>query len=221
MLNRRRFVATGLAAGSLGLAAPAIAHKKGEEYVMPEEFMPREVRLKTKLPPGEIHVDPNQFALYQTLENNRAIRWAVGIGRGNLYHAGEFTVGAKREWPTWAPTKDMLERSPNAFKDFLEGGIYYQKSMPGGINNPLGARALYLYSAAGKDTYLRIHGTNNPRTIGVEVSNGCARLINPQIEQLYDMVPLGTRVVLYPKAGQGPAHSNIPNTAIRNVPETT
>jgi lipoprotein-anchoring transpeptidase ErfK/SrfK len=213
MLNRRHFLAAGLAAGSLGLT-PANAHKKGEAYVLPEEYMPKEVRLKTKLAPGEIHVDPNQYALFLTLEKNRAMKWTVGIGRGNLYHPGEFHVGAKRKWPTWAPTQDMLDRSPDGYKDFSEGGKYFETYQPGGIDNPLGARALYLYSSSGKDTYLRIHGTNNPRTIGVEVSNGCARLINPQVEVLYDMVPLNTRVVLYPKAGEGPAHSNIPNTAL-------
>jgi lipoprotein-anchoring transpeptidase ErfK/SrfK len=219
MLNRRHFLASGLAASSLGLAAPALAHKKGEAYVLPDELMPREVLLKTKLPPGEVHVDPNRYTLYLTMEGNRAMRWSVGIGRGNLYHPGEFTVGAKREWPNWAPTQAMLDRNPNGYKIFREGGKYFESAQPGGISNPLGARAMYLYSASGKDTYLRIHGTNDPRTIGVDVSNGCARLINPQVEDLYALVPLGTRVVLYAKTNAPAPHSIIPNTAI--VPSET
>lgn len=211
MIDRRLFLKTGLAAGSIALATPAIAHKKGEAYVLPEEYMPREVKLKTKLPAGEVHVDPNQYALYWTMPDNKAIRFTVGIGRGNLYHPGVFTVGAKREWPKWIPTPAMKKREPNNYKNFLEGEIY-ENGQPGGISNPLGARALYLYTATGRDSYLRIHGTNNPKTIGVSVSNGCARLINPQVEELYALVPLKTRVVLYEKAGAGPAHSTIPNS---------
>ncbi|MFV2037515.1 MAG: L,D-transpeptidase [Paracoccaceae bacterium] len=199
---------TSIAAGSVGLAAPALAHVKGETYVLPEEYMPREVRLRDKFPAGEIHVDPNQFALYWTLERKKAIRYTVGIGRGNLYHSGVFHVGAKQEWPRWIPTDDMKERSPEAYADFAEGEIY-ENGMPGGIANPLGARALYLYTAAGKDTYLRIHGTNNPKTIGVAVSNGCARLVNDQVKELYEMVPVGTKVVLLEKIGAPPAHSQI------------
>jgi lipoprotein-anchoring transpeptidase ErfK/SrfK len=214
MIDRRRFMISSLAAGTAGLSPfAALAHQKGQEYVMPEEFLPREIALKDPLPAGEIHVDPNQFALFWTLPNNRARRYAVGIGRGNLYHPGVFHVGRKVEWPTWIPTPDMKRRSPNAYKNFLEGGVY-ENGQPGGISNPLGARALYLYSSTGKDTYLRIHGTNDPRTIGIPVSNGCARLINPQVEELYALVPLNTRVVLYEKAGAGPAHSTIPDTGL-------
>lgn len=212
MIDRRKFLKSSLALGSLGLAAPALAHNKDEAYVLPEEHLPREIKLKTKLAPGEVHVDPNQYALFWTLPKNKALRFTVGIGRGNLYHSGTFHVGAKQEWPRWIPTDAMKKREPNNYEKFLEGGIF-ENGQPGGIHNPLGARALYLYSSTGRDTYLRIHGTNNPKTIGIPVSNGCARLINPHVEQLYALVPLNTRVVLYPKAGSTPAHSTIPNTA--------
>ncbi len=212
MIDRRQFLVSTIATGLAGFAAPAVAHKRGEVYVLPEEYLPREVRLKTRLPPHEVHVDPNQYALFWTLPKRKALRFTVGIGRGNLYHSGVFHVGAKQKWPQWAPTRDMLKRSPETYKEFLEGGKYEDSAQPGGIDNPLGARALYLYSSKGKDTYLRIHGTNNPRTIGISVSNGCARLINPHIEQLFDLVPLNTRVVLYAKAGAGPSHSTIPDT---------
>ena len=209
MIDRRKFLAASAAATVLGVV-PARAHKLGEAYVLPEEYMPREVRIRAEFEPGIVIVDPNQYALYWTMEDQRAIRYTVGIGRGNLYHDGEFYVGRKVEWPDWRPTPDMLERSPEAFAQFLEGGIYEDIPQPGGINNPLGARGLYLYNIrTRRDTYLRIHGTNNPRTIGVAVSNGCARLINPQVEELYARVPMGTRVVLYPKAGAAPAHSEV------------
>ncbi len=208
MMDRRKFMATGLAAGSVGLGTPALAHGLGEPYILPEEQMPREVRLKDGFPAGEVHVDPNQFALYWTMPDNRAIRYTVGIGRGNLYHPGTFYVGAKQEWPKWMPTPDMMERSPDAYKEFLPGGKF-ENGQPGGISNPLGARALYLYTPSGRDTYLRIHGTNNPKTIGVAVSNGCARLVNDQVIELYDKVPLGAKVVLHPKANAGPPHKII------------
>lgn len=208
MMNRRQFSAIGMAAALQGIAAPTFAHQRGEPYILPEEFMPRIVRLKTEIPAGEIHVDPNNFTLYWTLENNRAIRYTPGVGRGNLYHPGTFYVGAKQEWPKWKPTNDMIERSPESYGQFAEG-MPFENGQPGGISNPLGARALYLYTETGRDTYLRIHGTNDPRTIGRAVSNGCARLVNDQVAELYELVPIGTKVVLYEKVGAGPAHKNI------------
>ncbi len=198
MLNRRNFLTSGLAAGSLGLS-PALAHKASEKYVLPQKYMPREVSLWNRLPPGEIHVYPDQFWLYWTLPNGNAIRYSVGVGRDNLYHSGTFFVGAKKKWPAWTPTRAMIRRTPKYAR--WAGG------QPGGISNPLGARALYLFTPERGDTFLRIHGTNNPRTIGVAVSNGCARLVNDQIVEFYDRVPLGTKVVLNPKANAGPEHS--------------
>jgi len=204
MLNRRHFLASGLAAGSLGLSpalSPAFAHKAGAKYKLPEKYMPREVRTWGKfLPPGEIHVFPDKYWLYWTLPFGRAIRYSVGVGRDNLYHSGTFYVGAKKEWPEWTPTPDMIKRQPSKYARYADG-------MKGGINNPLGARALYLYTREQGDTFLRIHGTNNPRTIGVDVSNGCARLVNDQVKELYDRVPVGTKVVLYKKGDSVPVHS--------------
>ena len=141
--------------------------------------------------PYEIHVVPGQFALFWTQPNNTAIRYTVGIGRPGLYEAGEFYVGAKKEWPSWTPTPGMLRREPQKYGPLRNG-------MPGGLSNPLGARALYLFQPGRGDTFLRVHGTNDPTTIGRAVSNGCARLVNNQIIQLFNQVPLDTRVVLYP-----------------------
>ncbi|MFW6028145.1 MAG: L,D-transpeptidase [bacterium] len=189
MLSRRRVIATGLA--TLGLGAVPVAAQDGvESAVLPEELMPREGRMRGVFPPGEIHVAPDDFALYWTLPGNRAIRYAVGIGREGLYEPGEFYVGAKKEWPSWTPTDDMIAREPEKYAQHAGG-------MPGGLDNPLGARALYLFTPERGDTFLRIHGTNKPETIGRAVSNGCARLVNEQMIELYDMVPLDTRVVLY------------------------
>jgi lipoprotein-anchoring transpeptidase ErfK/SrfK len=104
---------------------------------------------------------------------------------------GDFYVGAKREWPSWTPTAAMVERDPERY------GPYADTGMPGGPDSPLGARALYLYAPGRGDTLLRIHGTNAPETIGTAVSNGCARLLNDHITELYEVVPLNARVVLY------------------------
>ena len=166
-----------------------------EGYVIPEEHLPRYVRLQGEIPAGELHVLPDQFALLWTLPDNRAIRYAVGIGRAGLYESGSFFVGAKKEWPAWTPTPEMIERDPASYERWAEG-------MPGGPNNPLGARALYLFTPEQGDTFLRIHGTNAPRTIGTRVSNGCARLINSHMIHLYDQVPLQARVVLHPVGSQ-------------------
>lgn len=127
------------------------------------------------------------------LNDGMAIRYGVGVGRKKLYTPGEFTVNRKVEWPWWRPTNAMIRREPEKYAKFSDG-------VPGGPSNPLGARALYLYDDEGHDTYLRIHGTNAPSTIGREVSNGCARLTNEHIMDLYPRVELGARVFLYPKS---------------------
>ena len=159
--------------------------------ILPQELLPREVNMPDGYVPGEIHVDPNQFALFWTLPNNRAIRYTVGIGREGLYEPGEFYVAGKRKWPMWTPTPAMIKRNPEKYAQFAKG-------VPGGLKNPLGARALYLFQPKRGDTYLRIHGTIDPLSIGKRVSNGCARLTNNQIVELYERVPVETRVVLNP-----------------------
>jgi lipoprotein-anchoring transpeptidase ErfK/SrfK len=188
----RRSVLYGLAASCAFAARTTQAHE-AEAFVLPPEFEPALVRVDPNLAAGTIHVLPDAFRLYWTLGGGEAIRFAVGVGRPGLYHDGVFKVGDKREWPSWRPTPAMIQRDPEAYAKWADG-------MPGGPDNPLGARALYLFDAAGRDTYLRIHGTNDPRTIGTAVSNGCARLTNEHIVQLYDLVPLGATVVLHPQS---------------------
>ena len=184
MITRRHFMNT--AAATAGLAATS-ANAQG--YLIPESQLPRVVRIDRDYAPGEVHVEPGSFKLYWMIGPGLAMEYAVGIGRAGLYESGDFVIQVKKEWPSWTPTPDMIERNPAAYEQHAEG-------MDGGINNPLGARALYLFKG-GRDTFLRIHGTNAPRTIGSAVSNGCVRLVNSHISDLYNRVPLRTRAVLH------------------------
>lgn len=188
---QRRDILFGMAALT-GFALPLSAHQQ-EPYIPPVDYLPTMTNLPPSVAAGAIHVFPNEFRLFLTLPDNQALRYTVGVGKPGLYQAGKFTVRAKREWPSWKPTKAMIKRNPDAYTQYAGG-------MPGGKENPLGARALYLFDDKGRDTYLRIHGTNKPRTIGTAVSNGCARLTNDDITDLYDRVPIGTTVYLYEQA---------------------
>lgn len=187
--TRRAFLGTMAAGASLLAAFPVAAHTE-QPYELPQDYLPTLIDMQITLRAGEIHVFPDRFRLFLTLADNMALRYTVGVGRPGLYHAGQYTIGTKQKWPSWTPTPAMIKRDPEAYARFVDG-------MPGGEDNPLGARALYLYDGRGRDSYLRIHGTNKPRTIGTAVSNGCARLTNDHITDLYERVPLGTRVFLY------------------------
>ncbi len=194
---KRRAILTSASAFA-GLAALGAAPGFAQDAPAPvaeviDPRLPVMVAIQPGIPAGEIHVDPHRFALYWTLPGSMAIRYPVGIGRAGLYESGQFFVGAKKEWPSWTPTPDMIERQPENYARYADG-------MPGGIDNPLGARALYLFTPERGDTFLRIHGTNAPDTIGTAVSNGCARLVNEQIIALYEQVPLGAPVFLYPQS---------------------
>lgn len=189
---RRHFISKGLGLAVAGLF-PIARGAKAAESPSTSVPPPQWVRLPFQLPPFEVHVFPDAFRLYWTMPGKRAWEYAIRIGRDDLYEAGSFYVGAKKEWPSWTPTPDMIEREPEKYERYAEDG------MPGGVDNPLGARALYLFQEGRGDTFLRIHGTNDPETIGRAVSNGCAGLINEQMITLYDQVPEGTRVTLNPK----------------------
>ncbi len=211
MLNRRNFIKTGLVAGSLGIMSSnqALASRADNgmdalipEYDLPPAHIPRIVRINDGFAPFEVHVDPNKFFMYWTLPDNKAMRYVTGVGRDDLYHPGEFRVGDMKEWPRWTPSPDMLKREPELYNPYRGG-------MEGGLDNPLGARAMYLYTLSGRDSLMRLHGTNDPRTIGGAVSNGCARLVNTHIVELYNEVTIGTRVVLHPKIGGPEPHSPV------------
>jgi len=131
-------------------------------------------------PPGTIVVHTSQRFLYLVQGNNRAVRYGIGVGREGFQWAGLLKISRKAEWPDWTPPPEMIKRQP-----------YLPRWMAGGPGNPLGARALYL-----GNTIYRIHGTNQPQTIGHAVSSGCFRLVNNDVADLYDRVPVGTKVVV-------------------------
>tara|TARA_R110002096_G_scaffold12990_5_gene46236 strand:- start:11374 stop:12039 length:666 start_codon:yes stop_codon:yes gene_type:complete len=162
-------------------------------------FLPQRVEANAGLIPGDIHVDAIARYLYHIGDDGTAMRYGVAIGRGNLYEPGTYTIGRKAKWPTWTPTPDMIKRDPNAFEKFAEG-------VDGGPTNPLGSRALYLFTG-NRDTYLRIHGTPSPRSIGSRASSGCVRMVMPHIIGLYDQVATGSTAFLYPAEGNVAAHS--------------
>ncbi len=187
-MNRRDILATGAAALAASLM-PAGAMTSAD---LPARLQPALVTTRVPMTQGEVHVFPNHFQLFWTLPDGQAWRYGIRVGRDRLYEPGTYYVGAKKEWPAWTPTPNMIERDPEAYAQFADG-------MPGGPDNPLGARALYLFQPGIGDTYLRIHGTSEVWSIGSAASNGCAGLTNDHIVMLYNQVPLDTRVVLYPK----------------------
>ena len=191
MMNlSRRTILTG-AIATCAIPTATLAHT----VKLPEKFNPQKVRTGRKdWIEGSIHVLPDEFFLYFMLKRGVAIRYGVGVGRGARYRSGVFTVNRKAKWPSWRPTDAMIRREPHKY-------ARYKNGLAGGPNNPLGARALYLYNDAGRDTYLRIHGTNEPSTIGHAVSNGCARLTNEHVADLYERVAIGATVHLHPKDG--------------------
>jgi lipoprotein-anchoring transpeptidase ErfK/SrfK len=137
--------------------------------------------------PGTIVVATSERYLYLVQQGGRAIRYGVGVGRDGFRWSGRAVVGRKATWPTWTPPPAMQQRQPET-REFANG-------MPGGINNPLGARALYIYKD-GRDTIYRLHGTPETYSIGTAVSSGCVRLINQDIIDLYARCPVGTPIVV-------------------------
>lgn len=153
-----------------------------------QDLLRREVAFPARYSPGTVVVNVSERRLYLVQSGSRALRYAVGVGREQaLNFRGSAVVGRKAAWPRWIPTADMIKRMPHY--------AAYAGGMPGGLENPLGARALYLY-VGDRDSYFRIHGTNEPATIGSAVSSGCIRLFNQDIIDLYNRVPVGTPVVV-------------------------
>ena len=154
----------------------------GAPQELPPNLRRQVVDFKTKEPAGTIVVDTGDTHLYLILGHGKAMRYGIGVGREGFTWSGVERISRMKEWPDWFPPKEMIERQP-----------YLPRMMAGGKGNPLGARALYL-----GHTLYRIHGTNQPSTIGKFVSSGCIRLLNNDIEDLYSRVQVGTRVIVLP-----------------------
>jgi lipoprotein-anchoring transpeptidase ErfK/SrfK len=167
---------------------------------LPAQFRRQLVNFQTKEPAGTIIIDTPNTYLYLVMGNGQAMRYGIGVGREGFTWNGTERVSRMAEWPDWHPPSEMIERQP-----------YLPRFMAGGPGNPLGARALYL----GKTLY-RIHGTNQPSTIGTFVSSGCIRLVNDDIEDLYTRVNVGTRVVVWP--GKPPATASASPPASAGLP---
>lgn len=155
-----------------------------------QRFLPIRVEAKEGLVPGDIHVDAVARYLYFIEPEGTAMRYGVAIAKGDLYEPGTYTIKRKTKWPVWRPTNTMIKREPNRYEKFADG-------VDGGPTNPLGSRALYLY-VGNRDTYLRIHGTPQPRSIGGRASSGCVRMVMAHIIGLYDHVSVGSTAYLYP-----------------------
>jgi lipoprotein-anchoring transpeptidase ErfK/SrfK len=156
---------------------------------MPDKaFWRTKVRLRTDEAPGTIIVDTNHKYLYLVEGNNKATRYGIGVGRDGFGWSGVVKVQRKAEWPGWTPPKEMIIRE-------RKNGHILPAFMEGGINNPLGARALYLYKGQ-NDSGFRIHGTNQPWTIGQNMSSGCIRMMNKDVEHLYDRASIGAKVIV-------------------------
>jgi lipoprotein-anchoring transpeptidase ErfK/SrfK len=210
-LNRRSFLfgsAVGL--GALGLAGCAtsddmILAEAAKIYgPVPDEKFPipaadvskidpkyyrRTVRYETKEAPGTIIVDPGKYYVYRIEDDGNATRYGANVGRAGFLWSGEAYVGRKAEWAIWTPPKEMMERQPEARK--------YAGGMPGGLDNPLGARTLYLYQN-GVYTLYTIYSTSDPESIGTNVTSGCTGLLSQDMIDLYSRTPVKTKVVVLP-----------------------
>ncbi len=159
-----------------------------------QKFRRHVVKLVTTEKPGTIIVDTNNKFLYHVEGNNKATRYGIGVGREGFGWSGVVKVVRKAEWPGWTPPKEMIARERkkgHILPDYQEGGI----------DNPLGARALYLFNGKG-DSGFSIHGTNQPWTIGLNMSSGCIRMMNKDVEHLYSRTALGTKVIVVGPGGR-------------------
>ncbi len=178
-MDRRLFLI-----GAAAALVPTAADAKKKRYTYRGAEV---VDFATPEKPGTMIINTQEKALYFVIGRETAIRYGVAVGRQGFDWAGIAHVGRKVEWPDWTPPAAMIKRRPELAK--WAGG------MPGGPENPLGARAMYLFTKAG-DTGFRIHGTNEPDSIGNAASSGCIRMLNEEVEELYDSVRIGTKVIV-------------------------
>ena len=158
---------------------PGIDHGNSDPN-LPQEYQRQLVFYRSLEQPGTIIIDTQERHLYLIQDSTHALRYGIGVGRDGFTWQGLLRISRKAEWPDWRPPPEMIERQP-----------YLPRFMAGGPGNPLGARAMYL-----GNTVYRIHGTNAPETIGQAVSSGCFRLVNDDVMDLYDRVPVGTKVIV-------------------------
>ncbi|MFS8180658.1 L,D-transpeptidase [Pseudovibrio denitrificans] len=157
---------------------------------VPKRFYRQQVDYETPEPVGTLIVDTHEFFLYLVQENGKATRYGVGLGRAGFEWSGRAKIARKAAWPKWTPPDEMIKRQPE-----LEKWSWRNGGMPPGLENPLGARALYIYQD-NKDTLYRLHGTAEYWSIGKAVSSGCVRLMNQDIIDLYGRVPVGSPIVV-------------------------
>jgi lipoprotein-anchoring transpeptidase ErfK/SrfK len=210
LFNRRSFLFGSAAAlGALGLAGCASdgmsfaeAQKlygpaPDEKFPIPavdvskidQKYYRRTVRYDTNEAPGTIIVDPGNYYVYRIEGDGNATRYGANVGRDGFRWSGDAYVGRKAEWPIWTPPKEMIQRQPEAAK--------YAGGMPGGLDNPLGARTLYLYQN-GAYTLYTIYSTSDPETIGTGITSGCTGLLSQDMIDLYSRTPVKTKVVVLP-----------------------
>jgi lipoprotein-anchoring transpeptidase ErfK/SrfK len=189
-LTRRELLMTGCALAAV-IALPGCTNSPQATGLDPI-YRRKEVQYDTREKPGTIVINPSEHFLYFVQGGGRALRYGVGVGSEGFAWSGVAIVHSKQEWPNWYPTNDYLQRQPAARSRLnLQSG----SGMVAGLANPLGARALYLWQG-NKDTLYRIHGTNEPWTIGQNVSSGCIRLTNEDVIDLYDRTSVGAKVVV-------------------------
>lgn len=187
MIKRRDAFLGIVASLALGKEAAASSKKNGM-FALDPVYLPQVVDVSTEYPAGTLLVDPANRFLFLIEGPSKARRYGIGVGKAGLAFAGSAVVGLKAKWPSWRPTQNMIKRAPEKYAKYADG-------LPGGPLNPLGSRALYLYRND-QDTLYRIHGTTEPWTIGKAVSNGCVRMVNEHVEDLYERVPIGALVVV-------------------------
>ena len=201
-------------ADPLGLAAPMrnpgalfdnVIRDQGSDLALPANLRRQVVTYSSSEAPGTVIIDTAKTYLYLVLGSGRALRYGIGVGREGFTWSGVETIARKSEWPDWIPPAEMVARQP-----------YLPRWVAGGPGNPLGARALYLGNTA-----YRIHGTNQPSTIGGHVSSGCIRMLNEDVMDLYERVHVGTKVIVLPNTRHEIARTQSPGYAASQPTSST